>query len=230
MTWESTKIFNHKGVELSELSTETINGKRHYVTPTGKLPSITTVLSILSRDSIMQWRARVGEKEANRISTQAARRGTNVHQMCEDYINNELEIKKFNPADRETFSSIQPILDEHIGLVWAQEAPLWSEYLGIAGRVDCIAEWDGRLSVIDFKTSRKPKKKEYISNYFMQAAAYCIMFEERTGTPIDKIVIAIAVDGEEPQVFVEKRDNWTKQLVETIVQYKRENERRLQEA
>jgi len=215
--------FDHKDFEIEDLTTETINGKRHYVTPSGKFPSITTVLSILSRDSIMKWRKRVGEEEANRVSTKAARRGTNVHQMCEDYINNKLEMKKFMPADRETFQSIQPVLDEHLGLVWAQEVAMWSDYLGIAGRVDCIAEWDGKLAVIDFKTSRKPKKKEWISSYFMQAAAYCVMFEERTGISINKIVIAIAVDGEEPQIFEERRDNWTKKLIETIAQYRLES-------
>jgi genome maintenance exonuclease 1 len=99
---------------------------------------------------------------------------------------------------------------------------LWSSYLGVAGRVDCIAEWDGKLSVIDFKTSRKLKKKEYISNYFQQCAAYAVMWEERTGIPINKIVVVIAVDGEEPQIFEERRDNYINECVETIAQYRRE--------
>lgn len=211
------RTFEHKGVQLDELETEQVNGKRYYKTPTGnKYPSITTVLSVLSRRGIAEWRQRVGEAEANRISTQASRRGTAVHSMCEDYINNELDRKKFLPHVRQSFDSIQPILDENIGLVYAQECPLYSDYLGVAGRVDCIAEYEGRLSVIDFKTAGKPKKKEYIHNYFQQAAAYCVMFEERTGTPIDKIVIIIAVDNEPAQVFVEKRDNWVGELQNTI--------------
>jgi len=144
--------------------------------------------------------------------------------MCEDYINNELDIKKFQPVDRETFQSIKPVLDTHLNNVYAQEVPLWSEYLGVAGRVDCIAEWDGRLSVIDFKTSRKEKKKEWISNYFQQASAYCVMWEERTGIPIDQIVIAIAVDRCPPQVFVEKRDNYIKECIQTIARYKDEQQ------
>lgn len=215
-------MFIHKPHVLEELTTETINGQRFYVTPNGKLPSITTVLSILSRDSIKKWRERVGEEQANKISTRASRRGTNVHKMCEDYINNELDPKKFLPNDRETFNSIKPILDTHIGSVYAQEVPLWSDYLGVAGRVDCIAEWDGKLAVIDFKTSSKLKKKEYISNYFQQASAYCVMWEERTGIPINKIVILIAVDGEEPQIFEEKRDNYIYVCVKTIAQYRKE--------
>mgnify|MGYP000096471831 CR=1 FL=1 len=215
-------MFIHKNFKLDELNTETVDGKRYYVTPQGKLPSITTVLSILSRDAIKAWRARVGEDEANKISTKASRRGTNVHAMCEDYINNDLDAKKYLPNDRETFNSLKPVLDEHLDNVYAQEVPLWSEYLGVAGRVDCIAEWDGKIAVIDFKTSRKLKKKEWISNYFQQCAAYAVMWEERTGISINKIVVVIAVDGEEPQVFEEHRDNYIYQCVETIAEYRRE--------
>lgn len=212
-------------VGYSDLKTETVNGKRHYVTPEGaKYPSITTCLSILSRDSIMAWRKRVGAEEANRVSTKASRRGTRVHQMCEDYINNDLDIKKFLPTEKETFNSIKPVIDENINNVYAQEMALYSDYLGVAGRVDCIAEWNGKLSVIDFKTSRKPKKKEYISNYFQQASAYCVMFEERTGIPIQQTVILIAVDEDEPQVFLEKRDNYIYDCIETIQRYKAEQD------
>lgn len=214
--------FTHKDFQLEELNTETIDGKRFYVTPKGKLPSITTVLSILSRDAIKKWRERVGEAEANKISTKASRRGTSVHEMCEHYINNDLDPKKYLPNDRETFNSLKPILDTHLDNIYAQEVPLWSEYLGVAGRVDCIGEWDGRIAVIDFKTSRKLKKKEYISNYFQQCAAYAVMWEERTGIPINKIVVVIAVDGEEPQVFEERRDNYIHECVETIARYRRE--------
>lgn len=216
------KTFTHKNFLLEEIETETVDGKRFYKTPNGNLPSITTVLSILSRDAIKAWRKRVGETEANKISTKASRRGTSVHKMCEEYLNNELNLKEFLPNDRETFNSLKGILDEHLDNIYAQEVPLWSSYLGVAGRVDCIAEWDGKLSVIDFKTSRKLKKKKYISNYFQQCAAYAVMWEERTGIPINKIVVVIAVDGEEPQIFEERRDNYINECVETIAQYRRE--------
>jgi len=216
------KTFTHKNFLLEEMETETVDGKRFYKTPNGNLPSITTVLSILSRDAIKAWRKRVGETEANKISTKASRRGTSVHKMCEEYLNNELNLKEFLPNDRETFNSLKGILDEHLDNIYAQEVPLWSSYLGVAGRVDCIAEWDGKLSVIDFKTSRKLKKKKYISNYFQQCAAYAVMWEERTGIPINKIVVVIAVDGEEPQIFEERRDNYINECVETIAQYRRE--------
>jgi CRISPR/Cas system-associated exonuclease Cas4 (RecB family) len=217
------RIFEHKHIQLNELETETIDGKRHYVTPNGKYPSITSVLSVLSRDGIAEWRRRVGETEANRISTQAARRGTNVHQMAEDYLNNELTEKNFLPHERLLFHPIKKALDKSIGQIYAQEAPLYSDYLGLAGRVDCVAEWDGRLSIIDFKTSRKLKKKEWIESYFQQATAYAIMWEERTGIPVDKLVIVITVDDEdEAQVFVEKRDNWHDDLINTICKYHQE--------
>ena len=214
-------IFEHKKIDFTELETTTIHGKRHYVTPKGFYPSITTALSILSSEGIAAWRMRVGEKEANRISTQAARRGTNVHQMCEDYVNNELDLRSFLPHERAMFNSVRGTLDKSLGLVYAQECPLYSDYLGIAGRVDCVAEFNGRLSIIDYKTSSKIKSKKYIGAYFQQAAAYCVMFEERTGIPIDQIVIIIAVEGEsEPQVFIEKRDDHIGDCINTIARYK----------
>ena len=215
-------MFTHTDFKFDEIKTEQINGKRHYVTPKGKFPSITTVLSILSRKGIAEWRARVGEKEANRVSTTAARRGTNVHLMCEQYVNNELDVSKFMPHEKAMFYSIKPILNGNINNVVAQEVPLWSSYLGVAGRVDCIAEYNGRLSVIDYKTSGKLKKKEWIGSYFQQASAYCVMFEERTGTPIEQIVIIIAVDGGESQVFIEKRDDHILDCMDTIKQYYQE--------
>jgi hypothetical protein len=215
-------MFKHKDIQFDEVETVTLNGKRHYKTPKGNFPSITTVLSILSRDGIKAWRERVGEKEANRISNQASRRGTNVHLMCEQYVNNELDASEFMPHEKAMFNSIKPILKERIDNVYAQEMPLWSSYLGVAGRVDCIAEYDGRLSVIDYKTSSKPKKKEWIGSYFQQASAYCVMFEERTGIPIDKIVIVIAVENADAQVFVEKRDNHILDCMGTIEKYYKE--------
>jgi len=215
-------MFQHTDFKFDEVETKQINGKRHYITPKGNYPSITTVLSILSRKGIAEWRASVGEAEANKVSTRAARQGTNVHLMCEQYVNNELDIGKFMPNEKAMFNSIKPILDEHIGEVYAQEIPLWSSYLGVAGRVDCIAEYDGRLSVIDYKTSGKPKKKEWIGSYFQQASAYCVMFEERTKTPIDQIVIIVAVADGTSQVFVEKRDNHIMDCIDTIHQYYQE--------
>jgi hypothetical protein len=218
-------MFEHVHTELNEMNAVTTEKGRRYRTPEGvDLPSITTVLSILSRDSIMKWRRRVGAEEANRISHRASTRGTAVHAIIEKYINNEENFKDgYTPDIISSFLDLKPILDNRIGRVFAQEAPLYSNHLGVAGRVDCVAEFDGRTSIIDFKTSMKPKRYDYITGYFMQEAAYAIMWEERTKTPITQLVTIISVDNNEPQVFIEHRDNWVRPLRETIAQYNAEN-------
>jgi hypothetical protein len=218
-------MFEHVSVELKEIVAETTEKGRLYTTPEGLgLPSITTVLSILSRDSIAKWRKKVGEEEANKISHRAATRGTAVHEIIEKYIDNDENFKDgYTPDIIASFLDLKPILDSRIGKVYAQEAPLYSTHLGVAGRVDCVGEFDGKLSIIDFKTSRKPKQAKWITNYFMQESAYAIMWEERTGKPITQLVTIISVDGSEPQVFIEHRDNWTRPLLDTIKKYKEEN-------
>ena len=218
-------MFNHVPVELQEMNAVTTDTGRKYTTPEGvNLPSITTVLSILSRDSIAKWRKRVGEEVANQISTRASGRGTRVHEIIEKYIDNDPNFKDgYTPDIIQSFLAVQNILDDRIGDVYAQEAPLYSNHLGVAGRVDCVADFDGKRSIIDFKTSMKPKKLDWIKNYFMQESAYAIMWEERTGQPITQLVTIISVDNADPQVFVEHRDNWVRPLRDTIKQYEEEN-------
>lgn len=218
-------MFIHKPVNLTEMEAETSDTGRVYMTPEGQgLPSITTVLSILSRDGIAKWRKKVGNEEADRISYRASTRGTAVHEIIEKYINNDEDFRNgYTPDIIQSFIDIRPILDNRIGTVYAQEAPLYSNHLGVAGRVDCVAEFDGKISIIDFKTSRKPKPAKFISNYFMQESAYAIMWEERTGIPITQLVTIISVDQNEPQVFIEHRDNWVRPLLETIEKYNEEN-------
>ena len=197
-----------------ELNTINENGKRLYVTPDGeKYPSVTTVLSDYKKDAIIQWRKRVGEQQANKISTQASRRGTKVHKLCEDYLNNESTFKDYTPDNVEMFKSIQPTLNE-IEIVYAQERTLYSHHLKTAGRVDCVGKFRGKPHIIDFKTSNKPKKWEWIDNYFMQGSAYSVMWEEMTGVPIPYIAIIIAVGDDSPQVFVENRDTWINKFIE----------------
>jgi len=217
--------FIHEPIELDydDLKTETKPSGRTYLDPEGhSYPSITTVLSILSRQAIQEWRARVGEEEANRISRQASSRGTKIHHIIEEYLkNNPNYLDGEMPHNVQTFKDIQPIIDECITKIYLQEAPLYSKHLGVSGRVDLVGQWKGIDSIIDWKTSRKHKKKEWISSYFMQCAAYAIMWEERTGRPIKQLVVCIAGD-EGPQVFIEDRDNWTTDLINTINEYKRE--------
>jgi genome maintenance exonuclease 1 len=218
-----TRIFEHVKIDIGydDLDTDTRPTGRLYLTPDGSsYPSVTTVLGILSEDSIRAWRARVGEEEANKISTRAAGRGTLVHSIVEDYLNNE-DTTKYLPHIRQSLENLRPILDRSIGKIFGLETALYSRHLGMAGRCDCIAEFDGVPSIVDFKTSRRVKKKEYISNYFAQMSAYAIMFEERTGMPITNTVVVMDVDGHEPLVFKEHRDNYTELLLDTKAEYDR---------
>ena len=216
--------FLHEPVDLGydDLIAVTKDSGRVYTDPNNNTyPSITTVLSILSEDAIKAWRARVGEEEANKISKTASNRGTAVHDLLERYVNNESDFdKEVEPHIMQSFYDVKPVLDKCLTKVYAQEAGLYSERLGVAGRVDCVGEWNGIDSIIDYKTSKKLKKKEWIDSYFMQSTAYAIMWEERTGIPINQIVVVIAVDNEEPQIFIEKRENWTEKLIQTIAEYK----------
>ena len=203
-----------------ELNTVTENGKRCYVTPTGeKYPSVTTVLSNYKKDGIIKWRKRVCEKEANKISTKASRSGTKVHKLCEDYLNNESAFQGYTPDNVDMFKTIQPTLNE-IEVVYAQERTLFSHHLKTAGRVDCVGKFRGKTHIIDFKTSNKPKKWEWIDNYFMQGSAYSVMWEEMTGVPVPYIAIIIAVADDTPQVFVENRDTWINKFIEVRNDYK----------
>lgn len=207
-------MFNHVELdrEVPKLQQLNENGTRYYVTPEGnKYPSITTILAAYNIGYIMEWRKRVGEEQANKISSQASGRGTRIHTLCEKYIDNKVPAFK-SPLDQEMFNKFKPTL-HRINNVYAQELRMYSDHLRIAGTVDCVAEFDGVLSVIDFKTSKRLKKKEDIENYFMQCSAYAVMFEEQFKIPVAQTVVAIAVDEEEPQVFVERRDMHIKRLM-----------------
>jgi genome maintenance exonuclease 1 len=216
--------FVHEKIDIGydDLVAETSDSGRRYFDPDGNTYySVTTVLKILSEEAIQKWRQRVGEEEANKVSRIASSRGTAVHNIFEKYVNNDPDyLDGVMPHNIQTFKDAQGVLDLSITKVYGQEVPLFSKHLGIAGRVDCVGEWLGVDSIIDYKTSRKLKKKEWISSYFMQCAAYAIMWEERTGMPIKQLVVFIAGD-EGTQVFIEDRDNWTKELINTINEFKR---------
>ena len=210
--------------DLANLKSETFpDGKRYYTTPDGvKLPSVTTVIGAKKKEAIMKWRQRVGEAEANRVSRKATSRGTNMHTICEDYLNNRIDYNSGAMPDAlEMFKSIKPYLNK-INNIHYQEQALWSVEIGMAGRVDCIAEYDGVLSVIDFKTSKKIKTKNDIQDYFAQCVAYACMYEELVGNGIDQIVIIMAVENEQPLVFIEKTSDHLNTLLEYIKFY-REN-------
>lgn len=205
---------------LADLKSQTFpDGKRYYTTPEGdRLPSVTTVIGAKGKKAILEWRKRVGAEEANRISRQASGRGTNVHTLCERYLNNQ-PLGKIMPDAVEMFLSLKPILNR-INNIHYQECALWSVKLGLAGRVDCIAEFDGVLSVIDFKTSKRIKKKEDIDSYFAQCVAYACMYEELIGKGIDQIVVVMAVENSEPLLFIERTQDHLNTLLEYIQFYK----------
>ena len=218
MLMKEKQNFKHVPVELTEMDAVTTDEGRKYHTPEGiDLPSITTVLSILSRDSIAKWRKRVGEAVANNIMRTAAKRGTAVHELCENYLNNE-ELGNQEVLPLAMFTLLKPELD-NINNIVMQEGGLYSDKWGIAGRVDCIAEYDGKITVIDFKTSTKEKKEEWIENYFIQCTAYCEMFEERYGRAIDQIAVLIVCEDGALQTFVKDKKDYLPLLKDAIADF-----------
>ena len=197
-------MFNLQLSDLQKLPRRSVDGKRLYETPDGlHYPSVTTITSQMSKKGIAEWRARVGNAEANRISTQASNRGTSVHKLCEDYCLNLDMDSKAQPANVEMFKSIKSELDAHVDNIHSVEGFLYSNFLRVAGQVDLIAEYKGKLSIIDFKTSKKKKPEKWIQNYFIQESAYAFMYEERTNIKVPQLVTINGVDDEpEPQVFV----------------------------
>ena len=205
--------------KLEDLKSETLENGRFYVTPDGKrLPSVTTVLGAMGKKAIYEWRQRVGAEEANRISRIASGRGTRMHTLCEKYLNNQ-DIGKPMPDALELFRKVKPYLNK-INNIHYQECALWSTKLGMAGRVDCIAEYDGKLTVIDFKASTKEKRESDIDNYFAQATAYALMFQERTGIVVDNFAILIACEDGLRQVFQGKPLHYVKHLHGLITRYR----------
>ena len=219
------KKFNHVNLtsNLPNIQTENVNGKRFYVTPEGKkYPSITTVLSGRNKEGILKWRESVGNDVANQIMRQAASRATAVHQLVEDYLNNT-ELSKQDVLPLALFTLLKPELD-NINNIVIQEGGLYSDKWGIAGRVDCIAEYQGKLSVIDFKTSTKEKKEAWVENYFIQGSAYCEMYEERFNQEINQVVILIVTEDGAVQTFIKDKKDYLPLLKPAIEEFYKENE------
>ena len=224
-------MFNHVGVELQPITATTNNGVRLYETPEGnKYPSITTVLSVRNKKGLMEWRKRVGNEVANHVSRTAAARGTKVHHMCEDYLNNmefnypdkwEKHKKNFLPYC--LFSQLKSVL-RNIDNIYAQEAGLYSDKYKVAGRVDCIAEYNGVPSIIDFKTSTKERKEEWNENYYIQGSAYAEMFKERTGIEISQVIILVVTEDGTVQEFIKEKFEYLNALVETVTEWGEQNE------
>lgn len=216
-------MFNHvnHGIEMPKLKQVTLpSGKRTYATPEGNVyPSVTTVLSAQPKPELEKWKKRVGEEEAKRISKRATTHGTMIHSMAENYLNNVPNWNEgYSYFDIHHFDDMKKHLNKTINNVWLQEVQMYSDYLATAGTVDCIAEYEGVLSIIDFKTSRIEKKREWITDYFIQEAAYSIMFEERTGKPIRQLV-TIITSPDSVQTFIEDRDDWIDDFIRMRKEY-----------
>ena len=210
-----TKTFVHKPIEfngaLKELS---VDGKRLYETPEGVFPSVTTVVGFQKQKFFAEWRNKNPE-ESKRVTS----RGTKFHSIIEQYLKNEeIDFDNLHSNFKSLFSILRPELDK-IDNIIALETPLWSKTLGLAGRTDCIAEYDGKLSIIDFKASTKEKRARDIDNYFAQACAYALMFQERTGIIVDNFAILIACEDGLRQVFQDRPIKYVKHLKSLITEY-----------
>ena len=213
-------FIHHNYLRELELEKKEQNGIRLYNLPNGDwVPSITSVTSFYNRQIFAKWRARVGLEEANRITRKATARGTDFHQVCQDYLENkELNWEDYQPLTKFMFHHAKPYLDK-INNIHAIERTLYSEYLGLAGRVDCIAEYEGELAVIDFKTSEKIKPEEWIENYFVQEMFYAAAYYELTDIPPVKLITIMVTPGGEVKIFDKRNKN---DYIRLLVRYIKE--------
>lgn len=221
-------IFNH--IKLPQLQfdlvSETTETGRKYVLPDGrKYDSVTTILSHAKDKTFLnEWRARIGEEEANRIVKKSSSRGTKLHDACEKYLKNELsdlKIKTLMPDVKDFFLQLKPHIDKNVGVVYGTEQALFSDRLKIAGRTDCIAEWANKISIVDYKNSIKEKREDWIQDYFIQCTAYANLFEDLTGLPIEQIVVLIANEEGIPQVFVREKSKYQPQFNKLVEDYRK---------
>ena len=212
-------MFNHVDLDLPSLDRETIDGVRYYDIPgESKLVSITSITSWINREIFRSWRARVGNEEADKVTKAATSRGTDMHTLTENYLLNE-ELPTVQPLSEMLFKQSKPKLDL-IDNIHVIEKPLYSLRLGVAGTVDCIAEYEGELAVIDFKTSKKPKPRKWIDHYFVQCAAYACMLYEMKEIPVKKFVIIMSCENGEVKVYEERdKAKYIKLLSEYIGEF-----------
>ena len=210
--------FNHIDLDLQPLEREHIDGVRYYKIPDEeeliKMVSITSVTSHFNKEIFVKWRKRVGNEEADKITKAATGRGTDMHTLTEHYLKNE-NLPEVRPISDFLFKIAKGKLNK-INNIYALEGPLYSKELGIAGTVDCIAEYDGELAIIDFKTSKKPKPRNWIEHYFVQCMAYGCMLYEMKGISIKKLVIIMACENGECVIY-EERDK--AKYIKLLTQY-----------
>lgn len=224
------KIFKRKVLPPVELKEVKIDGRRFYTTPEGnRYPSVTTVLSATKdKTGLLEWRNRVGEKEANRITNRAAKRGTGMHTICEEYLKNNPEpMKGQSLIAIELFNNIRPVLDHHIDEIYGNEISLYSDELKTAGKSDLFCKFMGVGSIVDFKSSTREKREDWIEDYFLQSTCYAMMAEERYrhigDLYVSQIAIIIALEeGEQKyQLFVKKTRDYRDKVKERFAEYHR---------
>lgn len=209
-----------------DMPTEYIDGKRHYLTPSGdRYPSVTTVLSTLAADGIDAWKKKVGEEQAKKTSTQAARRGTAVHLLAERYLLNQEDYAAgAMPANLDTFKQIQKYLDQYCDAVHGNEYPLYSDELRTAGRCDMIGRIHGIRTIGDFKTAKKFKKEEWILGYFLQCTTYALSLYERHKIWCPQICIMIATDEDGLQPILKRTTDYVEQVRSVFDDYHKQKE------
>ena len=216
-------MFNHVDIDLPALSRKTIDGVRYYDVEDHPMVSITSVTSHFNKEVFVKWRKRVGDAEANRISKRSTTRGTKTHELIETHLLNK-DVEFDAPGPKMLFLQAKKVLG-NINNIYALEKSLFSKELGVAGTVDCIAEYTGEngepeLAIIDFKTAEKPKPRDWIENYFVQAAAYACMFYELTDIPVKKLVIIMTCENGEVKVYEEyDKMVYMKKLVQYIQKF-----------
>jgi len=211
------KKFNFIDLDKSKLPVtkgKKVDGFRFYDIDGKAYPSITTVLGIQKKAQLQEWRDKIGENVANWEMGRAARRGKATHLLIEQYI------KGLTPSERGVlplglFRLIKPYVDQ-IDNIHCLETIMYSKKLTIAGQVDCIAEYNGKLSVIDFKTANKERQESWIENYFMQTSAYAQMYEELFGKEIEQIVILLASEDGTVQNFIKEKKDYMEPLKKSI--------------
>jgi hypothetical protein len=218
-------MFIHINVPtFQEVSTTQSNGKRWYVTPHGNFPSVTTILSNKSNSALDEWRESMGQENADIETLRCAERGTAVHDIIEQYLaNNPNHLGSYPINYVKIFNKLRLIL-KRINNIRIQEVPLYSSQLKLAGRVDCVAEYNGVLSIIDFKTSNGLKSEDMIEDYFLQCTAYAIMYSEMFDEAIENIVVIIGSEkAGPPMVFTKKIDDYVYPLLQRINDFYRDN-------
>lgn len=208
------KLFNHQLLSVVDINRVEIDGKRFYQTPAGdRYPSVTTVLSSLSKSGIAEWRESVGEEKAQKVLRQASNRGTATHSICEKYLlNEEGYLRGAMPSNIALFKQIQPYIDAHVGKVYGIEIPLYSNILRSAGTCDLFCQLHSINAVVDFKTSTRPKEEKYIESYFLQATTYAIMIEELYDIKVPSLGILIAVEDGDFQFFIKNTSSYREQV------------------